>query len=118
MGSERGIAMIWWVIVLLVLFLAASGLAFDRYSYGVDKEKEIEDLQEELKDAEKLTQAEIQKRVDLSHRSADPPRRAHLTPPADEQAVGRVERPFYHQCSFQYVLKDLIGHVLSMQMLH
>ncbi len=66
MGSERGIAMIWWVIVLLVMFLAAAGLAFDRYSDGVEKQKANDTLKEEKKDAVRNSQEEITKRVELS----------------------------------------------------
>lgn len=66
MGSERGIAMIWWVIVLLVLFLAAAGLAFDRYSDGVEKQKTIDEQKVEIKNVERKSREEIQKRVELS----------------------------------------------------
>jgi len=67
MGSERGIAMIWWVIVLLVLFLAAGGLAYDRYADGEEKAVAIAQLKKELKDTEKLVQKELDKRQSLSN---------------------------------------------------
>jgi hypothetical protein len=67
MGSERGIAMIWWVIVLLVLFLAAGGLAYDRYADGVEKAVTIAKLRQDLDDTEKLVQKELDKRQALSN---------------------------------------------------
>ncbi|MBN2490450.1 MAG: hypothetical protein JXQ29_06335 [Planctomycetes bacterium] len=66
MGSERGIAMIWWVIVLLVLFLVTAGLAYDRYSYGEERDTEVANLKAELKSTQEKVQAELQQRLDLS----------------------------------------------------
>jgi hypothetical protein len=68
MGSERGIAMIWWVIVLLVLFLSAAGLAYDRYAYGEDRDKEVDTLNQKLADSEKNTQEQIRLFQNLSEK--------------------------------------------------
>lgn len=66
MGSERGIAMIWWVIVLLVLFLVTAGLAYDRYSYGEDRDKENATLKAELREEQQKVRDELQRRQALS----------------------------------------------------
>lgn len=67
MGSERGIAMIWWVIVLLVLFLAAAGFAYDRFSANEATLEENAKLKKELTAEVKAREDELAKRRDLSN---------------------------------------------------
>lgn len=66
MASQRGIAMIWWVIVLLVLFLAAAGYAYDRYAADEEKAQQIAALKKEKVDLLQANQDEIEKRRQLS----------------------------------------------------
>ena len=65
MASERGIAMIWWVIVLLVLFLAAAGLAYDRYNFGEEQLRKIAEQKVLLKESQDQTVEEVMRRQEL-----------------------------------------------------
>ena len=66
MGSERGVAMIWWIIILLVLLLAVAFLAYDRYSFAEEQVADNKIVEKENKELNKKIAAEIDNRRELS----------------------------------------------------
>ncbi len=94
MASQRGIAMIWWVIVLLVLFLAAAGYAYDRYAADEEKALRIAQLKEKNGELIAANQAEIEKRRELSQYVGYTDGGSQSQPSAIAAAIDRLKQVF------------------------